>query len=938
MKIKILIAFPIALALIGAAGCGYFSKKEIVSYEYGTEKVKNEQFIVAFSEGGQLESVSSVKIESEMDGSSTIVGMVDEGSTVKGSKRVQAETGDTPAILAKKYGVTEDALHHVNPDLEQAIKQGESITIPGDLLVELEPGSLKDKMLTQEIAVRTAKNSVIKAENDLEIQRLKNQQNIDDAQINVRFAKWDLKKFEDSDAKLQREDFAGQLSNYSNKVSISEAKLKWLKELEEKKFLSKMSLREEEQKVADLRHSIKMMRGERDAYEKFVYPKSEQNFSSLIKQSELSLTTVEQTAKNNMITATTDLDTQKQKLALEEEQLIEVKDQMNKTRIYAPSPGLVVYHVGESSRYGGSSTMIEKGASLRKGQDIIHLPDLDQMMVALKIHESRINQVKPGLFVQVRIDTVPDRSFKGEISYVAPVASAAERWGSNKKVFKCEVSINEDLPPYVRPGASATCRIFVANLPKVREVNGVKVKTLKVPIQSVVTTTEGQRVCFKMNDKGERKPVPVDTGYYDQTHIQVTKGLIEGDTVLKAPLLHAKELNVGGDFFGYRKLSPEDLGVKLPETKAPAKPAPSTAKSGGHETPVPAAATKVAQKGKGRPGGSRKGGSGRTSEPPAELNLTSEQKTQWTAADKKKADKRADIMARQAWTELRVLEAEFKTDLEKFLTKDQLAQYEKSRSQRSQKGKGTGGSGRGRRGSLMDNDTDGDGNMPFRMGSNASQTPFLVVNDSDDLDYEASPTMLVNLRASNGVYDSDATAIINLLDLNEAPVFNDQNFSVVENSDVGTVIGSLVAADPDGDALTFAILTSVDPDGDGNAAVRIDGDQLVVNDRDDLDYETDSQIFVIAYAFDGIDISNFGKLSAKVSLLERNDKNSFIWDVVLTEGKNRHIKRIFNYFDNPVKKLHRYEFAGIKLKNIKSGKYKKISMKQFKKNVSLKFS
>ena len=86
-------------------------------------------------------------------------------------------------------------------------------------------------------------------------------------------------------------------------------------------------------------------------------------------------------------------------------------------------------------------------------------------------------------------------------------------------------------------------------------------------------------------------------------------------------------------------------------------------------------------------------------------------------------------------------------------------------------------------------DTDGDGNMPFRMDSSASQTPLLVVNDSDDLDYEASPTMLVNLRASNGVYYSDATAIINLLDLNEAPVFNDQNFSVVENSDVGTVIG-----------------------------------------------------------------------------------------------------------------------------------------------------
>ena len=362
--------------------------------------------------------------------------------------------------------------------------------------------------------------------------------------------------------------------------------------------------------------------------------------------------------------------------------------------------------------------MIEKGAALRKGQDIIHLPDLSQMMVALKVHESRINQVKPGLFVQIRIDTVPDRSFKGEIAYVAPVASAAERWGSNKKVFKCEVSIKEDLPPYVRPGASATCRIFVANLPKVREVNGKKVKTLKVPIQSVVTTTEGRRVVFKMNKKGQPVPIPVDTGYYDQTHIQVTQGLSEGETVLKAPLLHAKELNVGGSLFGYRKLGPEDLGVELPETKAPAKLPPSTAssKGKGNDKANPAA---VAQTGNSRPGGSRGGGSGRSSAPPAELNLTEDQKTKWeSASNKMREDMRgiftSGIPREQMQPKMAQLRAAFESELKKFLSKEQQTKYQQSRSQRSQGGRGaaTGeGSSSRRRGSLMDNDTNGDGKI-----------------------------------------------------------------------------------------------------------------------------------------------------------------------------------------------------------------------------------
>ena len=732
MKIKFPIACPIALALIGTSGCGYFSKQEVASYDYGTEKVKNEQFIVAFSEGGELVAVDDVKVENEMDGSSTIVSIIDEGSTVKGPKRIQAQPSDTPAALAKKYEVSEEALRHVNPDLEDAIRNTKSITIPGDLLVELDPGSLKDKILNQEIAVRTAKNSVTKAENDLEIQRLKNQQSIDNAGMDVQFSKLDLEKFKESDAALMREDYKGSITNLANQVKrskeqmgITEAQIVAYRELEKKQFLSKIKLRQEQlnlqteqDNVTKYLHSIKMLRRESDAYEKYEYKKLEANFTSLIKQSELSLATVRQTATNNMITATTDLETQKQKLELEKEQLIEVKDQMNKTRIYAPSPGLVVYHVGESSRYGGSSTMIEKGAALRKGQDIIHLPDLSQMMVALKVHESRINQVKPGLFVQIRIDTVPDRSFKGEIAYVAPVASAAERWGSNKKVFKCEVSIKEDLPPYVRPGASATCRIFVANLPKVREVNGKKVKTLKVPIQSVVTTTEGRRVVFKMNKKGQPVPIPVDTGYYDQTHIQVTQGLSEGETVLKAPLLHAKELNVGGSLFGYRKLGPEDLGVELPETKAPAKLPPSTAssKGKGNDKANPAA---VAQTGNSRPGGSRGGGSGRSSAPPAELNLTEDQKTKWeSASNKMREDMRgiftSGIPREQMQPKMAQLRAAFESELKKFLSKEQQTKYQQSRSQRSQGGRGaaTGeGSSSRRRGSLMDNDTNGDGKI-----------------------------------------------------------------------------------------------------------------------------------------------------------------------------------------------------------------------------------
>ena len=66
---------------------------------------------------------------------------------------------------------------------------------------------------------------------------------------------------------------------------------------------------------------------------------------------------------------------------------------------------------------------------------------------------------------------------------------------------------------------------------------------------------------------------------------------------------------------------------------------------------------------------------------------------------------------------------------------------------------------------------------------------------------------------------------------------------------------------------------------------------------------------------------------ADIKFLE-NINNGYFLDVILTEGKNIEIKKIFNHFDNKVLNLHRYEFAGIKLNGLKEGKYKKISKKK----------
>ena len=103
----------------------------------------------------------------------------------------------------------------------------------------------------------------------------------------------------------------------------------------------------------------------------------------------------------------------------------------------------------------------------------------------------------------------------------------------------------------------------------------------------------------------------------------------------------------------------------------------------------------------------------------------------------------------------------------------------------------------------------------------------------------------------SGSFENIGQAHIFVNTFSARPVFADQAFSVAENSTVGTLVGTLVATDADGDTLTYSIATNVDPDGDGNDALRIEGDQLVVNDAGDLDYEANPQLVITAQASDG---------------------------------------------------------------------------------------
>ncbi len=139
-------------------------------------------------------------------------------------------------------------------------------------------------------------------------------------------------------------------------------------------------------------------------------------------------------------------------------------------------------------------------------------------------------------------------------------------------------------------------------------------------------------------------------------------------------------------------------------------------------------------------------------------------------------------------------------------------------------------------------DPDGDGQTAFTIDS---ATGIITVNDSGDLDYEATPGFTLTVLAEDADGKSlTSTADITLVNVdepgNEPPEAEDATFTLPENSTNGTTVGTAVATDIDaGDTLAYTISNS-DPNGNGKAAFAIDPTtgQITVNDSGDLDFET----------------------------------------------------------------------------------------------------
>jgi HlyD family secretion protein len=210
-------------------------------------------------------------------------------------------------------------------------------------------------------------------------------------------------------------------------------------------------------------------------------------------------------------------------LELETAKLRDIEDQIAKCIIRAPRAGQVTYVNKFSQGRSGSSAefVVEAGAVVREQQPIIRLPDSNAMQVKATINESRINSVRTGMPVAIRVEALRDEMLKGKVIKVNQYAEPAG-WGSTVKKYATFVQI-EDPPPELRAGMNAEVRIYVERMPE----------ALQIPVQAIAEYKE-HFFCLVETPEG-LKTREVTRGPSNDKAMVIQDGLQEGDLVVLDP-------------------------------------------------------------------------------------------------------------------------------------------------------------------------------------------------------------------------------------------------------------------------------------------------------------------------------------------------------------------------------------------------------------------
>jgi HlyD family secretion protein len=514
------------------------------------ETVKSGPFVVAVTESGSLSSLKNSTLSSSVEGTTTIIFIVPEGTEVKapitskvagtvieivtsGDQRTIVVESDpiirsTPWFFLQFPGIRVEHSPTMGKSTKLLVEQGDHVKVgdylAGDVLCELDSSALVEKEKTQQIAVTQASANLEKARKDVEITLNQNLSDLAAARLKLELARLDLRKFVEGEKVQQENEGKGNVLIAQDEMTQADETYQYYIRLAKKGYRSQVELETQRIKLVQAKNKLDVARDKLNVLQQYTFERTYRELKALAEEAgrELKRTNL----KGLAALATFQAESRAKQLtfSVEQEKLERLQRQIKACKLVAPQDGKVQYANQRSRR--SEVVVIEEGVSVRERQRIINLPDFSQMKVEAKIHESKISNVREGLRARIRIAAIPDRVFNGIVETVPDVPVKGEWPNTDLMLYETMIRITDDVST-LKPGMNANVAIIAQERDNV----------LQIPIQAIVAIGDSYVVYIRDDStKGASIRHDVKIGASNAKMIEVKGGLQEGEQVVMNPM------------------------------------------------------------------------------------------------------------------------------------------------------------------------------------------------------------------------------------------------------------------------------------------------------------------------------------------------------------------------------------------------------------------
>ncbi len=473
-----------------------------------TYLVKRGPLTISFVESGTIKARDQIIIKNEVEGRTSIISLVPEGTRVK----------------------------------------------KGDLLVELDASSLEDAKIDQEIRVQNADASYISSYENLAVVKNKAGSDVILAKLNLEFAKQDLEKYIQGEYPYELDKAEAQIQLAEEELTRANDTLDWSRRLHEEKYISKTELRADEIAAKKRNLDVELAKKSKDLLTSYTHNRNLAQLKSDVEQADMALERTERKARANVIQADAELKAKEAEFHRQKDKLEKIKDQIVKTKVYAPADGLAIY--ATSAKTGGWRRNVEpldEGQEVREREELIYLPTGNASKAEITIHESNLKKTRIGLPAVITVDTLPGETFYGTVKQIAPLPDAQSMWmNPDLKVYNSEIYIDGN-SEFLRTGTSCQVEIIVQQYPD----------AVYVPLQAVMRVGSQPTVYVRAGNSFQARNIK--TGLDNNKMIHVLEGLEVGEIVLLSPPLKEAAVDAQNTDSVLGEVTGESLQQKISE-------------------------------------------------------------------------------------------------------------------------------------------------------------------------------------------------------------------------------------------------------------------------------------------------------------------------------------------------------------------------------------